>query len=72
MFRSSAVRRNVADNLRREHAIPPHISDDDILSLRDELGFMDCDEMHAYLVEEHARLGDWREIIARNLSTQFA
>ena len=29
---------------------------------------MDCDEMHAYLREEFGRLGDWRDVVARNLS----
>ncbi|MEH2517439.1 hypothetical protein V1279_003012 [Bradyrhizobium sp. AZCC 1610] len=71
-FRTAAVRRNVADNLRREHAIPHAISDDDILSLREELAFMDADEMHGYLREEHARLGCWSQVVARNLSLEYA
>lgn len=72
MFRTASVRRNVADNLRRLHAIPRSVPDDLILSLREELGFMDSDEMHGYLVEEYARLGDWQQVIARNLSLELA
>ena len=71
-FLTAAVRRNVADNLRREHAIPLAIPDDDILSLREELAFMDADEMHGYLREEHSRLGCWHQVVSRNLSLEFA
>ena len=72
MFRTASVRRNVADNLRRTHAIPAIVADDDILALRDELSFMDSDEMHGYLTEEYSRLGDWGQVIARNLSLELA
>ena len=71
-FRTAAVRRNVADNLRREHAIPHTIPDDDILALREELSFMDADEMHGYLAEEFGRLGCWSQVVARNLSLEIA
>jgi len=71
-FRTAAVRRNVADNLRRLHDIPRTVTDDDILALREELAFMDGDEMHGYLVEEYGRLGDWSQVVARNLSLSIA
>lgn len=69
-FRNPSVRRNVADNIRRAHNIPVQVSPDDILALLEELSFMDADEFHAYLNEEIQRLGDWREVVARNLSTK--
>ncbi|MCA1379441.1 hypothetical protein I6F34_01225 [Bradyrhizobium sp. BRP05] len=69
MFRTEAVRRNVADNVRREHAIPAVIGDEDILDLVEELSFMDGDELAAYLKDELWRLnGDWPALIASNLS----
>jgi hypothetical protein len=71
-FRLASVRRNVADNIRREHDIPTLIPDDDILSLTDELSFMDGDEFTGYLREEFQRLGDWQQVIARNLSLELA
>ncbi len=71
-FLSPSVRRNVADNMRRTHNIPPIIPDDDILMLRDELSFMDSDEMHSYVTEEFGRLGCWGQVVARNLSLEYA
>jgi len=71
-FRLPSVRRNVADNIRAEHAIPLSITDDDILTLREELDFMDADEMHSYLTEEIGRLGCWGQVIARNCSLELA
>lgn len=71
MFRTEAVRRNVADNIRREHAIPRAVPDDHILALAEELAFMDSDEFTGYLREEHARLGDWSQVVARNLSLEL-
>lgn len=69
MFRTASVRRNVADNVRREHAIPTVVGDEDILELVEELSFMDGDELAAYLKDELWRLkGDWPALIASNLS----
>lgn len=67
-FRSRLV---VAENVRRAHNIPAsQVSPDEIIDLIDELSFMTIEEFHAYLNEEIKRLGDWHEVVARNLSTK--
>lgn len=61
--------RNIADNLRRTHAIPADISNAEIIDLVNELSWMDSDELHAYLADqavEHA--DDWEALIDHNLS----
>jgi hypothetical protein len=64
----SGYRLNIADNLRADCAIPATIPSDDVFALFDELSWMDDIEMREYLRDEHARLGDWRQVVARNLS----
>jgi hypothetical protein len=75
MFRNPDVRRNVADNIRREHAIPAEVSDLDILSLHSELignAGMSSDEFRAYLGDELERCGSWPAVVEANPLSVYA